>query len=545
MLATAARYWHTVRHLRPVQVGGRLWFRLARPSPDLRAAPPLRAAATHWVACARAPRMTGASRFRFLGEEREIAAPSDWNHPDWPRLWLYNAHYFDDLACADAPARADWHAALVAHWLQANPPGRGTGWEPYPLSLRLVNWCKWMLGGGAPTPAMRESLAVQARWLGRRLEVHLLGNHLWANAKALVFAGAVFDGDEAAGWRVRGLRLLRRELAEQVLADGGHFERSPMYHAILLEDVLDLLQLDRLFPGLLPAADAAAWRDAARRMLHWLARMTHPDGEIAFFNDAAFDIAPRFDALAAHAARLGVPAPDAPGPVEALPDSGYVRLSRGDAVLIVDVAPLGPDYLPGHAHADTLSFELSLRGRRVLANGGTGTYERGPARERQRGTAMHNTVEVDGADSSETWASFRVARRARPLGLRWGEDAGGVWVEGAHDGYRRLPGRVLHRRRWDLGTDTLRVRDELEGRFARAVARFRCGPGVVATAVPGTSGGRLVAGDVAVAWRAEGAADAGIVRGEWHPRFGEPASCAVVELGLRPGKPLLTTFEWS
>ena len=83
---------------------------------------------------------------------------------------------------------------------------------------------------------------------------------------------------------------------------------------------------------------------------------------------------------------------------------------------LLDVAPVGPDYLPGHAHADTLSFELSLFGQRVLVNSGTSQYEAGPERSRQRGTAAHNTVIVDGHDSSEVWAGFRVARRASSRG---------------------------------------------------------------------------------------------------------------------------------
>src|SRR5450759_4718040 len=306
--------------------------------------------------------------------------------------------------------------------MSENPPGQGNGWEPYPTSLRIVNWVKWSLDGDTHSPEVVHSLAVQARWLRKRLEIHLLGNHLWANAKALVFAGAYFEGVEAASWRDTGLRLLRRELAEQVLPDGGHFERSPMYHAIVLGDVLDLLQLAKRCPGCCAVGDVESWRSAAMRMRRWLRVMTHPDGGIAFFNDSALGIAPDFTALAAYADALGLPPDAVPlAGIEALPDSGYVRLQMGPAVLIADVGEIGPAYLPGHAHADTLSFELSLHGRRVLVNGGTSTYESGDERLRQRGTAAHNTVVVDGQDSSEVWGSFRVARRARPFAVQWGK----------------------------------------------------------------------------------------------------------------------------
>ena len=76
----------------------------------------------------------------------------------------------------------------MQRWVAENPPGVGPGWEPYPTSLRIVNWIKWALAGHALPPGCLHSLAVQTRWLCRRLEYHLLGNHLFANAKALVLS---------------------------------------------------------------------------------------------------------------------------------------------------------------------------------------------------------------------------------------------------------------------------------------------------------------------------------------------------------------------
>src|SRR5690606_28347458 len=168
------------------------------------------------------------------------------------------------------------------------------------------------------------------------------------------------------------------------------------------------------------------WRESAMRMLEWANVMAHPDGDIAFFNDAAFGIAPDLKALTAYASDLGLAMPSTAPMTRLLKDSGYARMEAGPAVLLADVAPVGPDYLPGHAHADTLSFELSVHGERMLVNGGTSTYENGPDRWRQRGTAAHNTVVVDGEDSSEEWAAFRVARRARVQDISMGEGHGTI-----------------------------------------------------------------------------------------------------------------------
>ncbi len=210
-------------------------------------------------------------------------------------------------------------------------------------------------------------------------------------------------------------------------------------------------------------------------MLHWLQGMTHPDGQIALFNDAAFGIAPDLAALQAYAARLDIAVPLQQangGGLIHFADSGYVRLEQGSAVAFLDVAPVGPDYLPGHAHADTLSFELSVFGQRVVVNGGTSCYGVGPQRLRERATAAHSTVEVAGESSSEVWGGFRVARRARPFDLVARAQADHLVVGCSHDGYGRLPGRPVHRREWRMEAAGLTVSDSVKGGNHAAVARF-------------------------------------------------------------------------
>ena len=530
-IRTAGRYWHTLRHLRPVQLYGRVWFRLYTPRPDTAPAPARRAQSGTWQSPARrAASLTGPGRFFFLNQHGALA-DIGWDGPQREKLWRYNQHYFDDLNAGDADERASWHHALIADWLSGNPPGKGVGWEPYPTSLRIVNWIKWVLDGNALPRGAMQSLAVQARWLSRRLEYHLLGNHLFSNAKALIFAGLFFEGDEADRWLRTGVGILARETGEQILADGGHFERSPMYHALVLEDMLDLINI----AGCHAAADGrlpvSLWRERAGEMATWLRTMSHPDGAISFFNDAAFGIAPDNDELDRYAARLSVEVPQAPPQTRWLQVSGYARLVRGAAVALLDMAPVGPDYLPGHAHADTLSFELSLFADRVLVNSGTSCYGAGAERHRQRGTAAHNTVVVEGRNSSEVWGGFRVARRALPIGAAVVQDDA-LRACCSHDGYRRLTGNPRHERSWVLADGVLNVTDRVEGGSHMAEARFHFHPDV--TLQPGgdaRQGTGTTARGGRFAWRlAKGRAR--IEASSWHPRFGEstPNHCLAVTL---------------
>jgi uncharacterized heparinase superfamily protein len=534
----AVRYWHTLRHLRMVQFYGRVWFRLWHPKPDLRPAPPRSTKSGHWqMPARRLSSMTSPRSWVLLNEAGNLAEVG-WDGPQREKLWRYNQHYFDDLNALNAAARLTWHVALVEDWIAQNPPGQGNGWEPYPLSLRVVNWVKWALSGAALPPSAEHSLAVQVRWLTMRLENHLLGNHLFANAKALVMAGLFFDGPEADAWLDKGLRILAREVPEQLLPDGGHFERSTMYHALSLEDMLDLVNATQSFEYRLSPAQkrqVARWPQRARDLHTWLQAMCHPDGEISLFNDAAFDIAPSVPELGAYARRVlvDVPAPD-PSPLVHLKDSGYVRLVRGAAVALLDVAPVGPDYLPGHAHADTLSFELSLGHQRVMVNSGTSCYGSGTERLRQRGTAAHNTVVVSEQDSSEVWGGFRVARRAYPVGLHieHSADAPATEVRCAHDGYARLVGKPTHHRSWRMDSHSLTVTDRVEGTHQSAEARFHFHPAVQLKMDPNQVEGMAALPDGTVmSWHLD-RGQGRLEQSTWHPRFGqsEPNSCLVVKL---------------
>jgi uncharacterized heparinase superfamily protein len=486
---------------------------------------------------------TGPREFCFLGRSGAVATAADWNDGAQDKLWLYNLHYFDDLTAAGAEKRRVWHRDLIDRWIGDNPPGSGNGWEPYPTSLRIVNWVKFALAGVPFQDGWLDSLALQTRWLEHRLERHLLGNHLFANAKALVFAGLFFDGAEATRWLNGGLRILKDEVAEQILADGGHFELSPMYHAIILEDVLDLINLARTFSNRAPMHVVDSWLEIGGPMRRWLRAMTHPDGEIAFFNDAAFNIAAKPSALEDYAIRLGLPA--AKGVADGLtdlPQSGYIRWQTEDAVALLDVAAIGPDYLPGHAHADSLSFELSVAGTRVIVNGGTSTYGRNAQRQRERGTAAHSTVTVDDADSSEIWAGFRVARRARIRELNIVQSPGAVRVAASHDGYMRLGGGAIHRREWTLEERRIAVRDEVSGTYTQAMARFHLAPAICADG--GGKAGGLSADRAGrrLEWRTTQLST--VEPSQWHPEFGCTETTACLVVPIPTDSDTETAFSW-
>jgi uncharacterized heparinase superfamily protein len=463
-------------------------------------------------------------RFTAVGLTHRVGDPPRWEI-DAPLLFLFNLHYFGFLH-EQPPSRA---RDLVLEWIAHQPPGpHRPAWTPYPLSLRLRNWAKWLFSAppldGAARARVLASIEGQGDCLADTLEHHLRGNHLLENALTLCFLGECLDGAAPARWRRLGRGVLRSELPEQFLEDGGHFERSPMYHALLTHGLLDLVNV-------LP--DGEPLRGELMRrlpsLLRFLAALRHPDGEIALLNDAAFGIAPPPGELLDYAARLGSEvAAFAEG---SFSGTGYHVWRDGGDALFVDAGPIGPAYLSVHGHGDMYSYELSLDGRRVVVDGGTSTYQAGPERDWVRSTRAHNTVELAGADQCEFFGAFRVGRRGRPRGVTAESTAEGLHVAGWHDGYRRLSGRPLHHRelRWKAAPRALFVWDTVESRSAcSAVSRVRLAPGTrVGLLSPLEAAVELEGQELTL--RAFGGA-LKVEEGFYAPHFGERLRCAVLAL---------------
>ena len=439
------------------------------------------------------------NRVTFLNRAVCVGDPIDWFPPE-SQLWLYNLHYFDYvLSLADRYRREQEESAFrifrrfVAQWIQTCPIASPIAWDPYPVSLRISNWIavfevfrESIRDDKAFEKVFLESLHTQASYLEQNIEYHLLANHLIENGRALLLAGLFFSGESAARWQRKGELILWNALEEQFVDDGGHFERSPMYHQMMLALYLDVVST--LESRQLRVPDGV--KERIRAMQSWLVTTLHPDGNIPLLNDAAMESA------GAPTELLGG-APSARDGLSPLPSTGYFifRDRSAENYLIFDCGPLGPDFQPGHGHCDTLSFELSLGGKRMIVDSGVGDYY-GELRWREydRSTRAHNTVVIDGSEQSDVWSRFRVGRRARPSDVKWSEEGPQLaYVCGSHDGYRHLKGRVQHRR-WIcwVARKFWVVFDRISGRgmhSAESLIHFH--PDVIVRAAPaGSTGNR-------------------------------------------------------
>lgn len=348
-----------------------------------------------------------------------------WDGNSNGALWRYNLNYMDFLLQPSMDAAEGY--AWIDRYISALPVN-SVACDPYPISLRCINWVKFVsLHEDSLSNEQLEridtALYSQCLILAESVERHLMANHYLENGFALLFAACYFN--DKAFFR-KADRILRSQLKEQILPDGAHYELSPMYHCIILERLLDCYSvIDHQQHNTL----ALFMLGKIKSMLGWLETIVMSDGNIPLLNDSALGIAPMPSELFSYARSLGVE-----WSPSVLADCGYRKFKGHSYDAFVDVAAMGPSYNLGHSHADTFTFVMNVDGKPFIVDTGISTYGAGKRRSYERSTIAHNTVAVNGADSSRVWGAFRCAERAKVTVVKDGDN----FVCAQHNGYESM-----------------------------------------------------------------------------------------------------------
>lgn len=472
--------------------------------------------------------------FRHLNRTVQIGL----DNPDWlhsgdlaGRLWSVTLHYHGwvyDLA--EASVQGDTRALpllrhYLEHWLercrlrQIGP--NNLIWNAFAIATRASWWVRalqLLRQHQIDFPAdflnrWQQSLLRQTHFLSRHLEWDLRGNHILRDAVGLAWVGRYFTGRRPERWLRIAAEIAESQASEQVLADGAHFERSPMYHIHVMEDFLSLAHL------LPPGPTATRMREVGEKMAEFTRWMRHPDGSLPLFNDAAQHAVCDSGEMLHH---IGTSEPATVHGLKHFEDVGVVAWHGDPWTVFWDIGEVGPEYQPGHAHADTLTFECSFAGHRLIVDPGTFSYDRDDRRRYDRSTAAHNTVCVDDRDSSEVWHIFRVGRRAMPIAVDVVPHANGFNGYAAHTGYSNLPGQPRHGRRISVAAQRdLRIVDQIDGKGTHRLS----GGYLIApewTITPQTHGWRLENDGRAVDIRIDGnqPLTLSMETQPWHPEYG-------------------------
>ena len=471
--------------------------------------------------------------FRMLGGEIERGKSHIWERddkdPKISHLWLIHLHSMNYLrGCDDAELMF-----LVQDWIKKNPKFEPdywhASWNSYALSIRIYVWITEF----ARRPAARDkvghvltrSIFQQLEFLVRNLELDLRGNHLIKNIRTLLWGSCFIAGESSKRWRQTGIKLLRRELGNQILADGIHYERTPSYHNEVLSDLIDcLLVLDDQEVRVL-------LREKIETMMDVASALTQPDGGPILFNDSVIT-SKSFSAIQRRLMGFETK-PIAGSSNFSFSEGGFSGIRRGHNFFVVKHGPMVAGQQPGHGHADIFSFEWSLEGRRFIVDKGVFEYEAGNQRELSRATRSHNTLNIDGLDQCEMWGSFRSGRKPRVTSTVE-FDGDKIVVEGSHDGYCRLAGRPVHKRRITASERHVSVDDRVIGGCGQiAEARLLLHP----DCEPIKRGETILIGFGSYQVGLTSNSDMKITETSWFPTFGESIKTYQIALvyGTIPG----------
>lgn len=437
----------TICHLKLKQIVFQVYYRLVKPMFKLKSCP-VDTDNIHFHEFIPKWKSFDGATFTFLNISDSF---QDWNFAGHGPLWTYNLNYMDWLL------QEDMTFETGARWIDrfiTDLSDNKIGLDPYPIALRGINWIKFISMHQDAVSSDRlqrwnDSLYSQYRLLERKLEYHLLGNHLLEDAYSLYIASVYFRDEKM--YR-KASKLLRQQLDEQTLPDGAHYEQSPMYHCILLDRLLDCYNVSSNNPVFDGQAEMTSFlQNKASGMLGHLSSIIWSTGEIPLFNDSAFGIAPEPRQFFDYAERLGLT-----WQVQPMKECGYRKYSSGDIEAIADVGGITASYQPGHSHADTFNYALRISGRLFIVDTGISTYNKTNRRQYERSTSAHNTVTVDDCNSSEVWGGFRIGNRAVVKIMSESHDS----ITASHDGFGKS---AIHTRQFCMQNDIFIVADTVAG----------------------------------------------------------------------------------
>lgn len=400
--------------------------------------------------------------FNFINEEAAYAKAAvgwfDKSKDNGTRLWLLNLHYMGYLH----NCTTDDFIILVNDWIDnVHPYGERYwqySWNSFSLSIRVVNWIHYLseninFFGDEFLNKVLSSIYSQIRFLLKNLELDIKGNHIVKNIKALIFASVFFKSKEASCWLDRGIKLLKIQLLTQINEDGMHFELSPSYHFVVLDDLIDiyccLTESQRGF--LLPIL---------KKMITVVNDFSYPDGTIMLFNDSGksygiskekllYKYNKHIDSVYTFNNNFFLN----------YKSSGYYGCNFSNVKMIAKFGPIGPKALLAHAHADTFSYVCSIFGRPFIVDHGAYEYNAGNNRDIDRSTFVHNTVSIENKNSSDVYGSFRCGRVANVENLKIVSTKEFFQIEATHDGYTSLSNDLYVKRKIEARNSYIKVSD--------------------------------------------------------------------------------------
>jgi hypothetical protein len=376
-----------------------------------------------------------------FGSAEEINWNINLNEKNNP-LWLMTLSYMSILikiVDSDNPRKLSYISSIIKNFKEntkiSNKGSTRSVWHPYAASHRLINYLTTLsyldkdsdIKGeyGFVKDQLIDAAKENLAYVLLNLEYDLQFNHLLKNLVAIWLAKIYFNDIPISNFKLQ--KLTYWSIKQNFLLDGGHSERSPMYHNL---GILDLMLLNFALP---PSRLKKFVQQNISNAIEAAYGMSHINGDFAIFNDSWKSGAPSIKAIAGSSLL-----PD--HYCQYLEETGYAKFTDTENSVIFDCGAAGPRNNLGHAHSDFLSYEYCNKTTKVITDFGTPTYSRGARRSLCRSSMVHNGPAIIGYEPMECWDSFKVGRRPKvqKINLQVPQSNEFNAIAAMHNGYKNL-----------------------------------------------------------------------------------------------------------
>jgi len=391
-------------------------------------------------------------------------------------------------------------------WITHNPPYQGINWASgIELSMRVVSICiitTLLHEHITPqdTVTILQTLENHGIWLERYPSKYSsANNHATAEGLGLFLLGSLCPAFASAKrWKTKGWDLLCQSCLNPILSDGSGAEQAISYTAFTLEMLmLGLVVAEQgsipdYYPGRIRmSGEYLRWftdkggnqphigdNDNARVLGMYMPDERYVNSvlsAIAALTKRA-DLVPPCPALDLRHFLFGFPPAASENPLgtRSFHEGGYSVgrhiIKEKELLIAFDHGELGYLSIAAHGHADALAFWLHLDDQPVFVDAGTYLYHAGGTwRDYFRSTQAHNTLSINGEDSSIMAGNFNWSKKARAKLVK-SDYAKDYWsVTAEHDGYQKRFG-VLHQRKVKVGYNgIITLVDSLTGKGSHPV----------------------------------------------------------------------------
>ena len=401
--------------------------------------------------------------FTFLNKSIKFKNTIEWNNKiinKGTRLWKLNLHYQEYLIDISNLYLQTKNKKLLSFiettinsWVSENlyhsKENFKASWNSYSVSLRLMTYIEvyCLLKNHITDKKKLLNIILNHHYfLKNNIEYDLRGNHLFENFLALTNSSIFLKLDN--DFNMFSTKL-KKEIKNQILNDGAHYELSSMYHGIILKRLIKTnlflnannlnIELEKFIFYYI------------NLMMNWIIKI-QISNNIPLLNDST----PEHTLNLHDLNQIYYKAFKEKFILDSkfkLKESGYRKFVNSKYEALIDVGNIGPKEQTGHSHADTFNTIISINKTDLFIDPGISTYNKSFIRDNERSSSYHNTITLDNFNSSEIWSSFRVGKKCKVNLLVDKED----YVEASHDGYSLQ--NVLVKRKWKFNTYSIIIHD--------------------------------------------------------------------------------------